>query len=243
MRKNKSIELKSQTAGRNRRNFLKVSGLALAGTGLLLASCDNDDDAMPPMGGDFDLGTGDTGVLNYAYALEQLEAAFYTRVLDGSYWAGANATEKGILEDLYNHEVNHREWFKAAINSIVTDPAQRLPANLEFDFSSVDFSSRESVLTTAQALEDTGVGAYNGAGIYIQTPDYLTLAGKIVSVEARHAAAIRSIINPDGDFKAFAGNDIVTVDTGLDVAFTPEQVFERAGAFIVTPFTYMNPGA
>ena len=25
-----------------------------------------------------DLGSGDTGVLNYAYALEQLEAAFYT---------------------------------------------------------------------------------------------------------------------------------------------------------------------
>jgi hypothetical protein len=27
-----------------------------------------------------DLGAGDTGVLNYAYALEQLEAAFYTEV-------------------------------------------------------------------------------------------------------------------------------------------------------------------
>jgi len=243
MRKKKSIDAGAQIAARNRRNFLKVSGLALAGSGLLLASCDNDDDGMKQMGGVFDLGTGDTGVLNYAFALEQLEAAFYTNVLDGSYWASANAEEKAVLEDLYNHEVNHRDWFKAAIDAIVTDSSKRLPSNLEFDFSGVDFSSRDSVLATAKALEDTGVGAYNGAGIYIQTPAYLTLAGKIVSVEARHAAAIRSLINPDGDFKAFAGNDIVTVDTGLDVAYTPSEVFERAGAFIVTPFTYNNPGA
>ncbi|PHR86875.1 MAG: hypothetical protein COA80_19240 [Leeuwenhoekiella sp.] len=241
MKKKKRNEVKTQAVGRNRRNFLKVSGLALAGSGLLLASCDNDDDAgfMNP-NGIFDLGSGDVGVLNYAYALEQLEAAFYTSVLDGSYWAGADAEEKAILEDLYNHEVNHRDWFKAAIGANVTNPAQRLPDNLEFDFSSVDFSNRTSVLQTAQALEDTGVGAYNGAGIYIQTPLYLTLAGKIVSVEARHAAAIRSIMNPDGDFKLFAGNDIVD-GNGLDVAYTPEKVFENAGPFIVTPFTYKNP--
>ena len=32
-----------------------------------------------------DLGEGDIGVLNYAYALEQLEAAFYTMVIDSPY--------------------------------------------------------------------------------------------------------------------------------------------------------------
>ena len=242
MRKKKSIEVNTQAVARNRRNFLKVGGLAIAGSGLLLASCNNDDDFTTPMEGLFDLGSGDTGVLNYAYALEQLEAAFYTNVLDGSYWAGANAEEKAVLEDLYNHEVNHREWFKAAINAIVTNPDERLPANLEFDFSGVDFSSRASVLATAQALEDTGVGAYNGAGIYIQTPAYLTLAGKIVSVEARHAAAIRTLINGDSDYKAFAGDDVVDTN-GLDLAYSPTEVFDRAGAFIVTPFTYKKPMA
>ena len=38
---------------------------------------------------DVNLGTGDTGVLNYAYALEQLEAAFYTQVV-ASFYAGAH---------------------------------------------------------------------------------------------------------------------------------------------------------
>ena len=35
MKKKKLIEVKTQTVGRNRRNFLKVSGLALAGSSLL----------------------------------------------------------------------------------------------------------------------------------------------------------------------------------------------------------------
>lgn len=243
MKKKKTIEVKTQTVGRNRRNFLKVSGLALAGSGLLLASCDNDDDSgymMPD--GTFDLGSGDVGVLNYAYALEQLEAAFYTNVVNGSFYAGASAEEKAILEALYNHEVNHREWFKAAIGANVPNESMRLPSDLEFDFSSVDFSNRDSVLGTAQVLEDTGVSAYNGAGIYIQTPLYLTLAGKIVSVEARHAAAIRSIIAGNADFKAFAGDDVID-SNGLDLARTPEEVIDLAGGFFVTPFTYKKPMA
>jgi len=242
MKKKKSIEVKTQTVGRNRRNFLKVSGLALAGSSLLLAACSDDDDNGNMMGGGtFDLGTGDVGVLNYAYALEQLEAAFYTNVVNGSFYASASADEKAILLDLYNHEVNHREFFKAAIGANVP-MEQQLTADLEFDFSSVDFGDRDSVLGTARVLEDTGVSAYNGAGQYIQTAVYLTLAGKIVSVEARHAAAIRSIINGSADYTAFAGDDIID-SNGLDLAASPEEVISAAGGFFVTPFTYNNPGA
>ena len=80
----------------SRRHFLKMSGLAVAGAGFLI-SCSSDDDFSEPIDPNaevFDLGSGDLGILNYAYALEQLEAAFYTNVLDGSYWMNANAGEK-----------------------------------------------------------------------------------------------------------------------------------------------------
>jgi hypothetical protein len=46
----------------------------------------------------------------------------------------------------------------------------------------------------------------------LTNPDYLLLAGKIVSVEARHASAIRSLINPNS--ADFAGDDVI--NTGLD---------------------------
>jgi hypothetical protein len=191
---------------------------------------------MPP-GEVFDLGSGDVGILNYAYALEQLEAAFYTNVLDGSYWAGANAEEKKILEDLYDHEVIHREFFKAAI-SANAEASQVLP-ELEFDFSSVNFADRDSVLGTARVLEDTGVAAYNGAGRLLQTPDFLVIAGKIVSVEARHAAAIRSIYLESDT--AFAGDDIID-SNGLDLAKDPQTILSEVGntGFVVTEFTANN---
>lgn len=223
----------------SRRNFLKIGGMAVVGSSLFLYSCSSDDDGMtePPVENVFDLGSGDVGILNYAYALEQLEAAFYKNVLDGSYWANASAEERLILEDLYDHEVIHREFFKAAINS-VAESSQVLPA-LEVDFSAVDFSSRESVLSTAQTLEDTGVAAYNGAGKLIQNPEYLVIAGKIVSVEARHASAIRSIYQEDD--MAFAGPGVVD-ENGLGLAKDPQTILQevRNTGFITTDFTANN---
>lgn len=220
-----------------RRQFLKLGGLAMVGTGLLMA-CNKDDDMNDP--NVFDLGSGDLGVLNYAFALEQLEADFYTKVVNGSYWSGASSIEKQLLLDLYNHEVNHREFFSAAISAEVgTNSAAKLPT-LEFDFGSVDFNDRTQVLATAKVLEDTGVSAYNGAGKLLNNPTYLVIAGKIVSVEARHASAIRSLINPDS--ADFAGDDVVTEDTALDLAMDPSQVIAALGdtGFVVTPFTANN---
>ena len=95
----------------NRRQFLKLSGIALAGSGLLLACNDDDDMGITPTPepGVFDLGSGDLGVLNYAYALEQLEADFYTKVVN-NFYSGISQEEMTLFTDLYNHEVNHRDF-------------------------------------------------------------------------------------------------------------------------------------
>lgn len=167
-------------------------------------------------------GEGDIAILNYAYALEQLEAAFYTQVVDGAYYAGANDTEKTIMMDLMKHEVSHRELFKAALGDAA------IPG-LTPNFSAVDFTSRDSVLATAQAFEDLGVTAYNGAGQFISNTDYLVLAGKIVSVEARHASAIRDLINPNA--MDFAGDDIINAN-GLEVTNSIADVLAAATPFL-----------
>lgn len=227
----------------NRRSFLKLSGLTLVTAGLVMAGCsDNDNDdpedtSLPGIrNGVFDLGSGDFGVLTYAYALEQLEADFYTKVVNST---GFNSTfndiERQVLTDLYHHEVIHRDFFKAALSGALPDPSSQLLPSLAFNYGSLNFNSRTDVLATAKALEDTGVAAYNGAGKLIKSPDYLLLAGKIVSVEARHASAIRSLINPNS--KDFAGDDIVNVTTGLDAAKDPSKILPIAGGFITTKFT------
>ena len=59
-----------------RRSFLRFAGAGVAGVGLLAASSCHKDHGVTPPSGTVDVGSGDIGVLNYAYALEQLEAAF-----------------------------------------------------------------------------------------------------------------------------------------------------------------------
>ena len=219
----------------SRRSFLRWSSAAVVGA--LAAGLDLSDlslgEAMAAApggptvnGGAVDLGSGDIGILNYAYALEQLEAAFYTQVIATRY-RGMSSAERQILTDIRDHEIAHRNFFRAALGR------NAIPG-LKVDFSKVNFASRASVLNTARTFEDLGVSAYNGGGQYIQKPDYLLLAGKIVSVEARHASAIRSLISPGTG--AFAGDDVVGVGA-LDVARKPSEVLPMAAPFIATPVT------
>ncbi len=176
-----------------------------------------------------DLGEGDIGVLNYAYALEQLEAAFYTMVVKTPY-ADISDDEKTILTDIMDHEVAHRDFLKKAL-------ADKAIPDLEVDFSAVDFTKRDSVLTTAKTFEDLGVSAYNGAGKLIKNPDYLAAAGRIVSIEGRHAAVIRDLLKPNTT--APSGGDVVDKN-GLDVVNTPAAVLKAAGPFIKTPVTAIS---
>ena len=174
------------------------------------------------------LGSGDVAVLNYAYALEQLEAAYYTQVVSSPY-SGMNANEQRILTDIRNHEVAHRDFLKNALG------ANAIPG-LQVDFSKVNFGSRKSVLTTAQTFENLGVTAYNGAGQLLRNVNYLAAAGTIVSVEARHAAAITDLLRPVSSYAV--GRGVVGAD-GLDDAASPSTVLMAAGPFIVTP---VEPG-
>ncbi|MEO5996811.1 MAG: ferritin-like domain-containing protein [Chitinophagaceae bacterium] len=212
----------------SRRKFL---GYASAATGLMVvASACSKEQVMDTNNvqnntitaeGTVDLGTGDIGILNYAYALEQLEAAFYTLVVSKPY-NNISPMELSLLTDIRDHEISHREFFKNALGGMA------IPA-LDFDWSSITFSSRDSVLGTAKAFEDLGVSAYNGAGRLIMSADYLVLAGKIVSVEARHAAAVRDLIS-NGTFA-----DGTTVDAmGLDATRKPLEVLAIAGTYIKT---------
>jgi hypothetical protein len=221
--------LERAASGVSRRRFLGYAG-AIAGAGLLLggaASCKKDDDDDNGV----NLGSGDTGILNYAYALEQLESAFYKRVAD-SFYSGISSTERSYFTDIRDHEAAHAAFLKAALGP---NAIQALTPN----FTKVDFTSRASVLATAKAFEDLGVSAYNGAGKLFSNTEagkgYLLLAGKIVSVEARHAAAIRDLMENG----SFANADVVNTQ-GLDVSRSPADVLVIAKDYIVESINANN---
>jgi rubrerythrin len=62
---------------------------------------------------------------------------------------------------------------------------------------------QDAMLALAIRLEETGVGAYNGAAPLIESADLLVAAGSIVQVEARHAAALRELAGRDPAPAAF----------------------------------------
>ena len=224
--------------GRTRREFLKLVGLGGAVIFLpsVLASCNSSSsgDIMGPPGSGsplvIDFAKGDVAVLQFAYALEQLEADFYTRVV-ANFSSSLSANEQAVLGDIKNHEVIHREALKAVLgasNDFTVNPT----------YGGLNFSDRPSVLTTARTFEDLGVAAYNGAAQYLSSAANLLVAGKIVSVEARHASAIRDLIAPKTATQGDSGTSFAP--KSFDDVFSPGKVKTAAQMFIVEQVTFSN---
>ena len=123
----------------------------------------------------------DIRVLNLALLIEYVEAAFYAE-------ARAKGVLSGELRDFVTvvgaHEQQHLSFLKKALGS----KAREKP-RLAFGKATTDPAA---FVEAAVALEDTGVAAYNGQATNL-TRAALALAAKIVSVEGRHAAWIRTI--------------------------------------------------
>ncbi|RYE91086.1 MAG: ferritin-like domain-containing protein [Cytophagaceae bacterium] len=171
-----------------RRSFFMYAGATAGATALVLAGCKDDNNTNTP--GTVNVGTADVGVLNYAYALEQLEAGFYTTLRTGTYYTGlgANSAEKLILDDLYYHEVIHRDFFRTAITNAGATPIKALTPN----FSAINFNDRTSVLGAAKAFEDLGVAAYNGAARFITQAGYLFIAGNSLEMSKLPSVVVQT---------------------------------------------------
>ena len=207
-----------------RRSFLRYAGAGIAGAGLIAvaSSCHKDNYVVPAVtiAGTTDVGSGDIGILNYAYALEQLEAAFYTQVIATPYSSMASI-ELTYLTDIRDHEVAHRQFFKTALGTSAIK-------GLTPDFSAIDFTSRSAVLGAAKTFEDLGVTAYDGVAYKIQNVAYLAIAGAIVSVEARHASLIANLLGV-----SFVGTDQID-SNGINVSNNPSVVLAAANTYLKT---------
>jgi len=124
----------------------------------------------------------DIAILNFALTLEYLEAAFYAQ-------ANQNKVLKGELNRfstvVAQHENTHVQFLRKVLGA-------KAVAKPKFDFKDT-VTDPAKFAATAQVLEDTGVHAYLGQVPNIKTKAVLIGAGRILPVEARHAAWIRDI--------------------------------------------------
>ena len=158
-------------------------------------------------------GGGDVEILNFALTLEYLEAAFYTQALKQV--SGLPGDVTSLATEIRDNENEHVDALAATIKDLGGTPV-KAPG---VDFGDA-FSSQKAFLKLAQTFEDTGVSAYNGAAPMIESPDVLGAAGSIVQVEARHAAAIRSL------------NGQPIADSGFDVPLEMQAVLDAVDPFV-----------
>lgn len=170
----------------------------------------------------------DIDVLNYALTLERLEATFYTQGLSrfsrGEFMSAHAIRGFGgrvistFFDDLArirDHEQTHVTTLISVIQSLGGTPVGACTYN--FGYHDVD-----GFLKVAQALENTGVMAYDGAIALIQSPDLRTAGATIATVEARHASYL-NLINGDVPFPA-----------AFDTPKTMAEILAIAGKFIVS---------
>lgn len=156
-------------------------------------------------------GGGDAEILNFALTLEYLETAFYT--VKGKQ-VGLSGQAKAYAKQFGMEEEQHVAALTGAVKELGGTPVKK-PT---FVFPVTD---EQSFLALASVLENTGVGAYNGAAPSLKSKQILGVAGSIVQVEARHAAAIDLLIGKSP-----------TPNGGFDLPLTKKQVLAKAGPLI-----------
>jgi hypothetical protein len=170
-------EALDETQEATRSGFLKkalFTGGTLAFGGILLGG-------LPKLATGAPSPSQDAAILNFALLLEYLESSFYTEAVSGGALSGEPAKFAQVVRD---HEDAHVAFLKKALGS-------KAIAKPSFDFKGTTMDQNKFIATSI-ALEDVGVGAYNGQGQNLTKPT-LAAAATIVSVEARHAAWIRDI--------------------------------------------------
>lgn len=219
--------------GSSRRSFMTrsaVAGSALVGlasaTGIGLAQEDGDDQSGDDGAAFDDVGGTDVDVLNYALTLEHLEDAFYEETL-GTFseddFANADALEHmpedmsrsaySYVQTVGEHEAAHVDVLSQAIQLLGGTPVER--GSYDFGVETVG-----DMLELAMTLENTGVGAYQGAAPFVESPDLVNSALSIHSVEARHAAFFNHLLGQSPFPNAF------------DEALTQQEVLDAAGPLV-----------
>lgn len=190
----------------SRAAFLKKMGGGVAGASafaLFLSACGGSKSSSSTTteaitttsGGTAMANEGDLKIVNYALTLEYLEADFYDKVVASGLFKGA---QLAMIKSIQSHEHAHVAALKGTAAKLGTPAAKP-----KTTFALKDAAS---VLALAATVENLGAAAYLGQAGNIKSKEILAAAISIHSVEARHAAALNTLLGksptPDGGFAA-----------------------------------------
>ncbi len=187
----------------SRKRFLRMMGGAGAAGAfaIFLAACgDDDDDASSSAGTSTEkrkATSADLEIVQYALTLEHLETDFYNAVLDSGVIKDKALGETAKM--IRDNEQEHVDALTATVEQLGGKPMRP-----KTNFDAVLEGGQDMILQTAAVVENLGAAAYLGQAGRIQSKKILAAALAIHSVEARHAAALNTVVGktivPDGAF-------------------------------------------
>ena len=191
----------------DRKRFLRMMGGAGAASAfaIFVAACGNDDKSSSggsSAGGSTKTNSrgsmkGDLEIVQYALTLEHLETDFYNAVIDSGVVKDRALGE--IAKTIRDNEQQHVDALTATVKQLGGKPKRP-----KTNFDSVLEGGEKMALETAATVENLGASAYLGQAGRIQSKDVLAAALSIHTVEARHAAALNTVVGktivPDGAF-------------------------------------------
>jgi rubrerythrin len=179
----------------SRKRFFKMLGGAgaVSAFSVALAACGDDDKKdsstpAPAATSSKDSNTSDLEILNYALTLEYLEADFYARVIDSGMVKDPKVGS--IAKQFGSTEQEHVDALIATIKKLGGTPVSAPKSNFQPTFD----KGLMATLEAAADVENLGAAAYLGQAGNIRNKEVLAAALAIHSVEARHAAALNTLV-------------------------------------------------
>jgi len=199
-------------------------------------------------------GSGDIQILNYALALEQLEADLYrqayARLTNGTNYTDGQPTTSGVgvvipplnlpatnasvqyLGTFAKVEAAHRDFLTAALTAAAGAASVVKPFLYNFGLETM---TELQVVQLIYAVEGTGVQAYLGAiPFFSPTSPYLQTAASIQATEARHTCATAIVLNtlgvtPPVETAPLIGEGLGKA--GIDTSIAPNDVLSTVVSF------------
>lgn len=180
----------------SRKRFFKMLGGAgaVSAFSVALAACGGDDDetsssdAAPAPAANADSNKSDLEILNYALTLEYLEADFYAQVIDSGMVKDPKVGT--IAKKFGSTEQEHVDALIATIKKLGGKPVAAPKSNFGPTFD----KGLMATLEAAADVENLGAAAYLGQAGNIKNKEVLAAALAIHTVEARHAAALNTLV-------------------------------------------------
>lgn len=179
----------------DRRGFLRIGGIGIAGAALLAACGDDDDPSATPLGGAADDGAATDIVLaNTAISLETLAIDTYTVAAESGLVESAAVAAAATL--FAEHHVAHRDALVATVDGAGATPFTGTNAAVKsaiVDPALAAATTEADVIALAYELETAAAQTYVYAAGVLSTPRLRSTIMTIGGIEARHAAVLGQV--------------------------------------------------